>query len=308
MRSGYHQIRIAPDDVPKTAFRTRYGHFEFLVLPFGLTNAPATFMHLMHQTFRQYLDDFVIVFLDDILIYSKTLKEHEAHVRKVLDILRKEKLYANAKKCELFRASVEFLGHIVGRDGMRMMEGKIQAVQDWPTPTSVSHIRSFIGTAGYYRKFIRDFSAIASPLTELTKDRVQFIWGESQVNAFQQLKAAIVAGPVLILPDPALPYVVHTDASGYAVGAVLQQDQGDGLKPIAYLSQKMCDAETRYPTHEQELLAIIVALRTWKHYLMGPKFKVMTDHKSLQYFQTQPQLSVLRGARARRYNKGVERQ
>ena len=167
LRSGYHQIRIAPEDVSKTAFRTRYGHFEFLVLPFGLTNAPGTFMHLMHQTFREYLDDFVLVFLDDILIFSKTLEEHERHVKLVLDKLRVSKLYAKESKCEFFKTEVEFLGHMVGRDGIRMMDDKVQAISEWPTPTKVGDIRAFLGTAGYYRKFIRDFSSIATPMTEL---------------------------------------------------------------------------------------------------------------------------------------------
>jgi len=291
LRSGYHQIRIVPEDVPKTAFRTRYGHYEFLVLPFGLTNAPATFMHLMHQTFRDHLDKFVIVFLDDILIYSRTLAEHVEHVRKVMQILREQKLYAKESKCELFRVEVEFLGHIVGRNGMRMMDDKIQAVNDWPTPTQVTHVRSFLGTAGYYRKFIQGFSRIASPLSELTMDNVKFEWTSKQESAFRALKSSIVASPVLILPDPTKPFVVHTDASGFAIGAVLQQDHGAGLQPIAYLSKKMLDPETRYPVHEQELLAIIHAIKTWRHYLMGTKFTVMTDHRSLQYFKTQPILS-----------------
>lgn len=291
LRSGYHQIRISPEDVPKTAFRTRYGHYEFLVLPFGLTNAPATFMHLMHQTMRPLLDECALVFLDDILIYSKTLEEHQQHVRRVLDALREQKLYAKESKCEFFKHEVEFLGHRVGRDGVRMMQDKVEAVREWPTPRTVRDVRAFLGTAGYYRKFIRDFSAIAAPLSELTKDSVKFEWKEPHEAAFRRLKVAIAEGPVLILPDPTLPYVVHTDASGFAVGAVLQQDQGKGLQPIAFLSKKMIDAETRYPVHEQELLAIIQALTAWRHYLHGSKFVVRTDHKSLQFFQTQPMLS-----------------
>ena len=195
LRSGYHQIRIDAEDVPKTAFRTRYGHFEFLVLPFGLTNAPATFMHLMHETFREFLDDFVLVFLDDILIYSKTLEEHERHVRRCWTSCAQQKLYAKESKCEFFKTEVEFLGHIVGRDGVRMMEDKVQAVSEWPTPTKVGDVRAFLGTAGYYRKFIRDFSAIAAPLTELTKDAVKFDWGAAQQAAFDKLKAAIAARP-----------------------------------------------------------------------------------------------------------------
>jgi hypothetical protein len=289
--SGYHQIRIAAEDIPKTAFRTRYGHYEFNVLPFGLTNAPATFMHLMHETFREYLDDFVLVFLDDILIFSKTLADHERHVRLVMDKLRAAKLYAKESKCEFFKTEVEFLGHIVGRDGVRMMQDKVQAISDWPTPSKVGDVRAFLGTAGYYRKFIRDFSSIAAPLTELTKDTVRFDWGPAQQLAFDKLKSALQQGPVLALPDPDLPFVVHTDASGFATGAVLMQDRGKGLQPIAFLSKKMLPAETRYPVHEQELLAIIHALSSWRHYLSGRKFKVMTDHKSLQHFKTQPMLS-----------------
>jgi hypothetical protein len=291
LRSGYHQIRIAAEDVPKTAFRTRYGHYEFMVLPFGLTNAPATFMHLMHQALRPLLDECALVFLDDILIYSRTLEEHEQHIRRVLDALREQKLYAKESKCELFHHEVEFLGHRVGRDGVRMMEDKVQAIREWPTPRSVRDVRVFLGTAGYYRKFIRDFSAIAAPLSDLTKDGISFAWAEPHEQAFRRLKEAIAQGPVLILPDPSLPFVVHTDASGFAVGAVLQQDQGKGLQPIAFLSKKMADAETRYPVHEQELLAIIQALTSWRHYLHGSKFVVRTDHKSLQFFQTQPMLS-----------------
>ena len=201
LRSGYHQIRIDREDVPKTAFRTRYGHFEFLVFPFGLTNAPATFMHLMHQTFRKQLDNFVLVFLDDILIFSKTLEEHEKHVEEVLSILRKEKLYAKESKCEMFQTEVEFLGHRVGRKGIRMMEDKVEAIKAWPTPVKVADVRSFLGTAGYYHKFIKNFSGLALPLTHLTKNDVKFEWGQKQQEAFDSIKAAITTAPVLILPD-----------------------------------------------------------------------------------------------------------
>jgi hypothetical protein len=292
LRSGYHQIRIHPDDIPKTAFRTRYGHFEFLVLPFGLTNAPGTFMHLMHETFRQFLDDFVLVFLDDILIFSKTLEEHERHVQQVLGVLRKEKLYAKESKCELVKTEVEFLGHIVGRRGLSMVEEKVKAISEWPTPRNVSEVRSFLGTAGYYRQFIKGFSELATPLTMLTKDDVKFEWGSKQQDAFTRLQSAVKEGPVLALPDPNLPFIVHTDASGFAVGAVLSQKQLDGsVRPLAFLSKKMLDAETRYPVHEQELLAIVHALKTWRHYLHGRKFTVLTDHHSLQHFKTQPMLS-----------------
>lgn len=293
LRSGYHQIRIAPEDIEKTAFRTRYGHFEFLVLPFGLTNAPATFMHLMHEIFRPHLDNFVLVFLDDILIFSKTLEEHKQHVEQVLELLRKNKLFAKESKCELFQERVEFLGHIIDSQGVHMMEDKIKGITEWPILKSVEDVRSFLGTVGYYRKFICMFSEIAAPLTDLLQKNKPFVWGDAQQKAFDTLKSAVTQQPVLILPDPALPYslVVNTDASGYAVGATLSQDQGKGLQPIAFLSKKMNTAETKYPVHEQELLAVIIALKEWRHYLYGTKFRVRTDHQSLTFLKTQPQLS-----------------
>ena len=291
LRSGYHQVRIHPDDVAKTAFRTRYGHFEFLVLPFGLTNAPATFMHLMQQIFRPHLDSFVIVFLDDILIYSKTLDEHKTHVETVLQLLRENKLYAKQSKCEFFRSSVSFLGHVVSADGVGMEADKVKAVRDWPIPTSVHDIRSFLGLAGYYRRFVRNFSAIAAPLSDLVRHDRKWEWTEVQQQAFDALKSALTNGPTLLTPDETLPYVVKTDASGFAIGAELCQDQGKGLQPIAYLSKKMNAAERNYPVHEQELLAVVCALREWRHYLHGQPFTVLTDHNSLQHLHTQPHLS-----------------
>lgn len=293
LRSGYHQIRIHPDDVPKTAFRTRYGHFEFLVLPFGLTNAPATFMHMMHDIFRPLLDRFVLVFLDDILIYSRSREEHEQHVREVLALLRHNQLYAKESKCEFFRERVEFLGHLLDASGVHMMYDKVKAITEWPTLTSVADVQSFLGTVGYYRKFVRMFSEIATPLTQLLQKGAPFVWESAQQQAFDALKKAVSQQPVLILPDPSLPYVVTTDASGYAVGAWLSQDQGRGLQPIAFLSKKMLPAERNYPVHEQELLAIVLALKEWRHYLSGVSFtiRVVTDHKSLVYLRTQPHLS-----------------
>lgn len=291
LRSGYHQVRIHPDDVHKTAFRTRYGHFEFLVLPFGLTNAPATFMHLMQSIFGPHLDDFVIVFLDDILIYSKSLDDHRRQVRMVLDLLRKHQLYAKESKCEFFQTSVSFLGHVVSGKGISMEEDKVKAIRNWPAPTTVTGVRSFLGLAGYYRKFVKNFSRIASPLSELLHKAKPFEWKETQQKAFDALKLAVSSGPVLIIPDDSKPYVVTTDASGFAIGATLSQDQGDGLQPIAFMSQKMLPAEKNYPVHEQELLAVVCALKEWRHYLHGRKFRIITDHQSLRYLSTQPHLS-----------------
>ena len=293
LRSGYHQVRIATEDVPKTAFRTRYGHFEFLVLPFGLTNAPATFMQLMNGIFHDNLDDFVIVFLDDILIFSKTAEEHTRHVEAVLKVLREHKLFAKESKCEFFRQSIAFLGYLVTKDGITMDPEKVKAIVEWPTPLkTVRDVRSFLGLAGYYRRFVNGFSKTAAPLTELLKKDKNFEWTQKENIAFDTLKSGIVSAPILISPDPAKAYVVTTDASGFATGAILQQDHGNGLQPIAFMSHKMNAAERNYPVHEQELLAVIHALREWKHYLHGVKFEVITDHRSLQHFMTQPSLSA----------------
>ena len=297
LRSGYWQIRVAAEDVAKTAFTSRHGHFEWLVLPMGLTNAPAEFMALMETTFRAELNQFVLVFLDDILIYSRTMEEHEQQLRVVLQRLRDKKLYAKLSKCEFFRQEVEFLGHYVGRAGVRMVEGKVAAVERWPTPTTQKQVEQFLGLAGYYRRFIADFSRIAAPLCELCgtlqkgatqrrPPRKPFEWGEQQQHAFQQLKHAVTSAPCLAIADSQREFIVHTDASGYATGAVLMQRFDQGLRPIAFLSKKMSKAERNYPVHEQELLAILNALKAWRHYLGGRPFTVLTDHQSLQYVGT----------------------
>jgi len=293
LRSGYHQVRIAEDDVQKTAFRTRYGHFEFVVLPFGLTNAPATFMQLMQDVFRQFLDDFVIVFLDDILIYSKTEQDHIRHLEAVLMKLKEHKLYAKTSKCEFFTQKIDFLGYVVTKDGITMDQAKVKAIVDWPSPlNTVKDVRSFLGLAGYYRRFVKGFSKIASSLSELLKKDINFDWTQREEDAFITLKKAITTAPILISPDPTKSYVVTTDASGFATGAILQQDHGNGLQPIAFMSHKMNAAERNYPVHEQELLAVVHALREWRHYLHGTQFEVVTDHMSLKHFLTQPTLSA----------------
>ena len=292
LRSGYHQVRITEEDIHKTAFSTRYGHYEFLVLPFGLTNAPATFMNLMQDVFHDYLDAFVIVFLDDILIYSKSVEEHTKHLQLVLQKLRENKLYGKLSKCEFAKEEISFLGHIVNKDGIKMEPAKVKAVMDWPVLTNAHDVRSFLGLAGYYRRFVKDFSQIAAPLTDLLHKNIAFQWTDKQEQAFNQLKQAVCNAPVLIVPDPNKQYTVITDASGFAIGAALCQDHGNGLQPCAYISRKMNDHERNYPVHEQELLAIIHALREWRHYLHGSQFTVLTDHRSLQYIQTQPNLSA----------------
>jgi hypothetical protein len=291
LRSGYHQIKIHPDDVPKTAFNTRYGHFEFNVLPFGLTNAPATFQTMMNSIFSDFVDDFLIVYIDDILIFSRNAKEHREHVRKVLQRLREHQLYANSEKCEFGRSSINFLGHVVSKDGISMASSKLEDIRNWPVPKTVEDVRSFLGLTGYYRRFIHKFSQIAAPLSNLTRKLVPFLWTDTEQKAFEDLKTAMLNGPVLTVPNETAPFIVTADASGYAVGASLSQDLGLGPQPVAFMSHRMTPAQMNYPVHEQELLAIMLALREWHHYLYGQRFTVITDHHSLTFLQTQPKLS-----------------
>ncbi|GKA04963.1 putative reverse transcriptase domain-containing protein [Tanacetum coccineum] len=192
LRSGYHQLRVKEQDISKTAFRTRYGHYEFLVMPFGLTNAPAVFMDLMNRVFHEFLDKFVIVFIDDILVFSKSKEEHEEHLRTVLQILRQEKLYAKFSKCEFWLSKVAFLGHIVSAEGITMDPAKVEAITKWPRPTSVTEVRSFLGLAGYYRRFVEGFSRLALPLTKLMRKGEKFVWNEEREKSFEELKQRLV--------------------------------------------------------------------------------------------------------------------
>ncbi|GJR25344.1 putative reverse transcriptase domain-containing protein [Tanacetum coccineum] len=214
LRSGYHQLRVHEDDIPKTAFRTRYGHFEFTVMPFGLTNAPAVFMDLMNRVCRPYLDKFVIVFIDDILIYSKTQEEHVEHLRLVLGLLKKEKLYAKFSKCEFWLREVQFLGHVINGNGIHVDPSKIEAVKNWKALRTPTEVRSFLGLAGYYHRFIENFSKIAKSLTILTQKCKTFNWGEERELEFQTLKDKLCNAPVLALPDGPEDFVVYCDASG----------------------------------------------------------------------------------------------
>ena len=200
LRSGYYQLRVKEEDVPKTAFRTRYGHYEFLVMPFGLTNAPTAFMDLMNRVFRPYVDQFVVVIIDGILVYSKDAQEHEQHLRIVLETLREKKLYAKLNKCDFWLKEVSFLGHIVSAEGIRVDPAKIEAVVNWKSPQNVFEGRSFLGLAGYYRRFVRGFSVIASPLTKLLRKGIKFEWTAECQNSFEQLKGMLVEAPVWTRP------------------------------------------------------------------------------------------------------------
>lgn len=290
LAQGYHQIRMKPEDVPKTAFVTPQGQFEFLVMTFGFAGAPSTFSFMMNSVLHGL--SFVAVYLDDILIFSKTAHEHVHHVSQVMDRLTEQKLYCRPAKCEFFRTEVEYLGHVVYGDGTRVEQSKIDAVQRWEQPANASDLRSFLGLAGYYRNFCPLFSDVAAPLTALT-GKAPWVWTRACTAAFEKLKLLLCTAPTLIRPDTHKPFVVMTDASDYGIGAVLQQDQGKGLQPICFMSHKLNSAERNYPVHERELLAIVVALRTWRHLLQDARFavEVQTDHKALVYFNTQPGLS-----------------
>ena len=288
LASGYHQIPIAKSDIMKTAFRTRYGQYEFVVMPFGLTNAPAAFMRLMNEVFHDYLDKFVIIFIDDILVYSKSKEEHKEHLRLVMERLRNQKLFAKSSKCSFWKREIGFLGHIVSGEGVAADPEKVQAIREWPRPTTVTEVRSFLGLAGYYRKFVKDFSSIAKPLTKLTGKGVPFLWVEETERAFKKLKEALTTAPVLALPEQGKPYTVYTDASRVGLGCVLMQDG----RVIAYASRQLRKHEDNYSTHDLELAAVVFALRIWRSYLYGEEVEVYTDHQSLKYLFTQPDLNL----------------
>ena len=291
LAQGYHQMRVAEQDVHKTAFRTRYGHFEFLVLPFGLTNAPSAFATMMSAVLRPYLDKFVVVFIDDILVYSRTEAEHLQHLRTVLRALQEHDLHVKLSKCDFGLPEVEFLGHVVGADGIKVDPKKTDAIQRWPVPQDVHQVRMFLGLAGYYRKFVKGFSHIVAPLVELTKKAVSVSvvnrWGVAEQSAFEAVKQALTNPPVLAFPDVSKPYVLYTDSSQFAYGATLVQDQGKGEQPICFFSHKLNAAERNYGVGELELLAVVRALKEFRTYLEGAEFSVCTDHHNLKYVHTQ---------------------
>ncbi|GJV40530.1 putative reverse transcriptase domain-containing protein [Tanacetum coccineum] len=288
LRSGYHQLRVREEDIPKINFRTRYGHSEFQVMLFRLTNAPAVFMDLINRVCKPYLDKFVIVFIDDILIYSKNKQEHEEHLKLILELLKKEELYAKFSKCEFWIPKVQFLGHVIDSEGIHVDPAKIESIKDWASPKSPTEIRQFLGLAGYYRRFIEGFSKIAKPMTKLTQKKVKFVWGDKQEAAFQLLKQKLYSAPILALPEGSEDFIAYCDASKKGLGAVLMQRE----KVIAYASRQLKIHEKNYTTHDLELGAVVFALKIWRHYLYGTKCTVFTDHKSLQHILNQKELNM----------------
>jgi hypothetical protein len=288
LNSGYHQLRIHEEDIEKTAFCTRYGHYEFIVMSFGLTNAPAAFMEAMNRMLHEFLDDFVVVFLDDILIYSKTEAEHEQHLHLVLGALRKNQFYGKLKKCPFWLSEVAFLGHVINQQGIAVDPKNVAAVVEWKRPSSVSEIRSFLGLAGYYRRFVPNFSSIAKPLTRLLEKGVLFVWSSDCDVSYQTLKSKLVNAPILALPESGKRFTVYTDASRIVLGCVLMQEG----RVIAYGSRQLRKHEGNYPTHDLELATVVFALKSWRHYLYGEAYDICTDHKSLKYIFTQKELNL----------------
>ncbi|KAA3470449.1 reverse transcriptase [Gossypium australe] len=254
LRSGYYQLRVKDSDVPKTAFRTRYGHYEFLVMPFGLTNTLAIFMDFMNRIFWPYLDKFGVVFIDDILIYSRDENEHVKHLSMVLN-------------SEIWLKEVGFLGHIVSRGGIRVDPSNISAIVDWKPPRSVTEVRKFLNLANYYRRFVKGFSMIATPMTRLLQKHVKFDWTERCQQSFEKLKTLLTEAPVLVQPEPGWEFVVYSAASLNRLSCVLMQEG----KVIAYASRQLKMHGKNYPTHDLELVAIVCALKIWRHHLYGER-------------------------------------
>lgn len=287
LKSGYHQIRIREGDEWKTAFKTKFGLYEWMVMPFGLTNAPSTFMRLMNHVLREFLGKFVVVYFDDILIYSKNLDDHCIHLRAVLQVLRYENLYANLEKCVFCTDHVIFLGFIVSSKGVHVDEEKVKAIREWPLPKNVSEVRSFHGLASFYRRFVKDFSTLAAPLNEIVKKDVGFKWGEKQEQAFAALKEKLTQAPILALPNFSKAFEIECDASNVGIGAVLLQEG----HPLAYFSEKLKGAALNYSTYDKELYSLVRALQTWQHYLLPKEFVIHSDHESLKHLKGQGKLN-----------------
>lgn len=288
-RSGYHQIRVAKGEEFKTAFKTHSGLYEFRVMPFGLTNAPATFQSIMNTIFAPILRKHVLVFMDDILVYSPSLETHLFHLEQVFQIIQEHKFCIKQSKCVFAQPQLEYLGHVISANGVSTEPSKIQAVVDWPVPKSIKALRGFLGLTGYYRRFIKSYSMISRPLTQLLKKGVLFQWTSVAQEAFDLLKQALVQAPVLAIPDFSKQFVVETDASDYGFGAVLMQEG----HPVSYLSQVLCDKNKGLSTYEKECMAVLLAVEKWRSYLVGQEFIISTDHRSLLFLTEQRAITKL---------------
>jgi len=287
---GYYQVRLHPDDVPKTAFKTHIGLYEYKVVPLGLSNSPTVFQRVMNQVFAPYLGKFVLVYLDDILVYSRSAEEHLQHLETVLKVMDEHKFYINMTKCQFNASEVKFLGHIINKDGVKPDPAKVKVVFEWPVPENLHELRSFLGLVNYFRKFIDKYARVCMPLTELLKKGVEFHMNSpARLKAFERLKELLVSAPCLRIADTAKPFEVIVDASQYDIAGILLQEG----HPVAFESRKLNQAECNYPTHEREMLAAIHCLKVWRCYLDGcVELKLFTDHKPLLLVDTQPHLSA----------------
>ncbi len=287
LRSGYWQLPMAANSIEKTAFVCHCGQFEFLRMPFGLTNAPAVFQRVMTSVLSQFIGKFAMVYLDDVIIFSKTEEEHISHLRQVFDAFEKAGLTLKESKCHFGKSSLDLLGFVVSKDGVAAQPSKTSAISELSSPMDVSELRSFLGMSSYYRQLVPGFAAIAEPLYQLTRKNVAWHWGESQQSAFESLKSALVTSPVMAYPNTSKPYILYTDACDYAVGAILCQEDDEGVeRPIQYLSQQLSPTQRRYAVIEKEAFAVVYALKKLRPYLLGSEFVIFTDHKPLLSFFT----------------------
>lgn len=296
IRQGFHRIRMHPDSEDLTTFRCRYGTYKYKVMPFGLTNGPATFQRLVNDLFIDCLDKFLIAFIDDLLIYSENELEHEIHVKRVLEILRRAGLQVAIHKCEFHVTRTKFLSFILTPEGIEVDQEKIEAIKVWAIPTTVFGVRSFLGFCGFYRKFIRGYSKIVKPLNYLTRQDVPFKWTAECREAFEKLKECLTSAPILCHYRPELPSRLETDAADGVIAAVFSQLQADGQwHPVAYYSRTMTSAEFNYDIHDKDMPAIVVALKEWRAEFIGlqreDRFKILSDHSALQYFMTTKRLT-----------------
>jgi hypothetical protein len=296
IRQGFHRIRMSPESEDLTTFRTRYGAYKYRVMPFGLTNGPATFQRFVNETFMDYLDDFLTAFIDDLLIYSNNKLEHEEHVKKVLTRLREAGLQASISKCEFHVTRTKYLGFIVTTEGIEVDPEKTAVIAKWERPLTVKGVQSFLGFCNFYRRFIKDYSRIAKPLTRLTRVDVSFRWDADCQSAFDELKRRLTSAPILRHYRPDLPTRIETDASDEVVAGVLSQQEEGNWHPVAYYSKTMSSPEQNYEIHDKEMLAIIRALEEWRAELEGlqrkERFDILTDHKALEYFMTTKKLNA----------------
>jgi transposase InsO family protein len=283
LTAGYHQILLKPGEEPKTAFQTHTGHYEFRVMAFGLSGAPGTFLKAMNTTLAPLLRRCVLVFFDDILIYSRSFEDHLDHLQATFALLRQDQWLVKRSKCAFGQRQLRYLGHIISESGVATDPAKISAVLQWPSPTSVKELRSFLGLAGYYRRFVRNFGIIAKPLTDLLRKGTLFIWTLDHQQAFEVLKTALTSAPVLALPNFQIPFVIETDASGVGIGAVLMQSG----HPLAFLSKALGPRSQGLSAYEKEYMAIIMAVDHWRSYLQAAEFHIITDQRSLVQLSTQ---------------------